>query len=201
MKSREETERRILEGVDRIIRTEGLGALGINAVAREAGVNKVLLYRYFGSREELIRAWALERHYWKDTLSANTPGDNRSWRERGAALFEGQMDRLFEDSTLREIIRWHISSEDPLSREIMDRVERDGQRVMESFSRFLEPEGDTEALVALLIGGIYYLTLVSDRTAVFNGIPLDREEGRNRLKRGVSRMAELIFRDTKEKKA
>jgi AcrR family transcriptional regulator len=37
-----------------VLARDGFGAIGINAVAREAGVDKVLIYRYFGGLPELL---------------------------------------------------------------------------------------------------------------------------------------------------
>ena len=45
MKNRENTERRILAAVDRIVAEKGFEGIGVNAVAQEAGVAKMLIYR------------------------------------------------------------------------------------------------------------------------------------------------------------
>ena len=57
-RSRAETTEKILEALDRVLTRDGVRGVGINAVAREAGVDKVLIYRYFGGMQELLRAFA-----------------------------------------------------------------------------------------------------------------------------------------------
>ena len=52
------TRRKIIDAVGTILAKHGLEKLGINAVAREAGVDKVLIYRYFGGFEQLLKAFA-----------------------------------------------------------------------------------------------------------------------------------------------
>ena len=47
---------RILEAVGRMIVRDGLAAIGVNALAREAGCDKVLIYRYFGDLEGVYAA-------------------------------------------------------------------------------------------------------------------------------------------------
>ena len=42
---------RILAAVGTMIVRDGLSAIGVNALAREAGCDKVLIYRYFGDLE------------------------------------------------------------------------------------------------------------------------------------------------------
>ena len=41
----------------------GLESLGLNAVAQRAGVSKMLIYRYFGSLEDLIAQYIIQRDY------------------------------------------------------------------------------------------------------------------------------------------
>src|SRR5512137_2267848 len=59
-RDREATERRILDAAGRLLARDGFSGLGINAVAREAGVDKVLIYRYFGGIEALLDTWGRE---------------------------------------------------------------------------------------------------------------------------------------------
>jgi AcrR family transcriptional regulator len=42
---REETERRLVAAFDRVWTRDGIQGLGVNAVLKEAGVGKALLYR------------------------------------------------------------------------------------------------------------------------------------------------------------
>ncbi len=47
-RSKETTRLRLISAVGTLLARQGFNALGINAVAEEAGVDKVLIYRYFG---------------------------------------------------------------------------------------------------------------------------------------------------------
>src|SRR5215831_7197693 len=60
----EETRARILEALSRIILRDGLSAVGINALAREADCDKVLIYRYFGDLDGVYAAFATSREFW-----------------------------------------------------------------------------------------------------------------------------------------
>ena len=60
-KDRETTEKRLLTAVGEIVEESGLESLGINAVAQRAGVSKMLIYRYFGSLEDLIAQYIIQR--------------------------------------------------------------------------------------------------------------------------------------------
>jgi len=60
----EETRARILDALSRIILRDGLAGVGINALAREAGCDKVLIYRYFGDLDGVYKAFASSREFW-----------------------------------------------------------------------------------------------------------------------------------------
>ena len=68
-----------------------------------------------------------------------------------------------------------------------------GLSISQAFRERISSERDLEAAVGVLIGGVYYLALVSDRTEVFNGIDLHSDEGWSRIKRSVDLMIELLF--------
>ena len=62
-RNREETERRLIDVALDLIRKNGvLAGLNLKEVAEGAGVNRGNIYRYFGSRQELLRA-AINRRF------------------------------------------------------------------------------------------------------------------------------------------
>ena len=63
-RDRAKTETAILDAVSRLILRDGMSGVGINALAREAGVDKVLIYRYFDDLDGLYRAYAEHGDFW-----------------------------------------------------------------------------------------------------------------------------------------
>ncbi len=55
-RNRDETRQKILDAALAIAGEQGFAALGVNAVARRAGADKQLIYRYFGGLEALMAA-------------------------------------------------------------------------------------------------------------------------------------------------
>lgn len=53
---KEQRRNELLDAARRLLATLGLGEVGLSAIAREAGVAKSNVYRYFGSREEILLA-------------------------------------------------------------------------------------------------------------------------------------------------
>lgn len=82
------TRRRILEAATRLLRTRGIDAFSIEAVARGAAVAKGLVIYHFGSRAELLRecgvAVQLDRAGRLQRARASDPGVrgiDASWEE------------------------------------------------------------------------------------------------------------------------
>jgi AcrR family transcriptional regulator len=86
---------RILASARALFYRDGIRAVGVEAIAAEAGSNKMTLYRNFGSKEELIAEYlrgevaAVEAHW--DALAARFPNDPKAlilaWlREMGALM-------------------------------------------------------------------------------------------------------------------
>lgn len=63
-RDREATERRLLDTIGRMINEIGFEKIGINAVAAQSGVSKILIYRYFGSMEGLMTAYIRQHDFW-----------------------------------------------------------------------------------------------------------------------------------------
>lgn len=65
-RNRQLTAARIRGAARELLRNEGFAAWGVNRIAREAGVDKVLLYRYFDSLDGLLAAVVAETAFWPD---------------------------------------------------------------------------------------------------------------------------------------
>lgn len=76
VKNRQATEQLLLEAVNRLVEQDGFEGLGINVVAAQAGVSKMLIYRYFGSLNGLIAAYIRQYDFWIN-VRPELPGRER----------------------------------------------------------------------------------------------------------------------------
>lgn len=214
-KNRERTKQKLLQAVSDIVQQQGFAALGVNAVAQQAGVSKMLMYRYFDSYNGLLKEWALRHNFWaevaEDALAqidgpapeasaggANESGQYQQYVRLLGSLFARQADSLRASAIRREVIRWMLAEENEVSRSVMQQVEDMGAAISHAYRSRITSDRDLEAAVGVLIGGVYYLALVSDRTNVFNGIDLHSDEGWARIKSAIELMIELLFESPKE---
>jgi AcrR family transcriptional regulator len=92
---------RILVAAGDLFHKQGIRGVGVEAIAEAAQTNKMTLYRYFASKDELITEWvrgmiAHKEEDWKD-LSARYRGDPegqlQEWSRRIAAKLRAMEER------------------------------------------------------------------------------------------------------------
>ncbi len=161
----------------------------------------MLIYRYFGSFDEMLHQWALQNNYWAAVAERALQGIAEIQQEkmgeeqkRKAAaeymkkLFREQAEAVRASPLKREILRWMVLEDSRVGELSLMSVESLGAEISRAFRKTIDPRTDVEAGTALLIGGFYYLALIADRTPVFNGVELHSSEGWGRLYRVLDRM-------------
>lgn len=90
MKNRANTEQKLIKAVDHIVNARGFKGLGVNKVAKQAGVSKILIYRYFGTFERLLKCCVYEKDFWTNHManSAVVHCNSSSLKD----LFNGLLD-------------------------------------------------------------------------------------------------------------
>ena len=190
MKNREQTEEKILEAVGSIIENQGFEKVGINAIATEAGVSKMLIYRYFGGVEELIAQYLIQKDYWANTDAAiiNPEAVGNSIK----SMFRRQVEQLRNDITLRRLYRWELFTDNQNIRQLRNRREENGCRLIKMVSAFMGcPDAQVAALASILSASISYLALLEGQCQSYNGICLQTDEGWNQLMQGIEMIIDL----------
>jgi AcrR family transcriptional regulator len=121
MKNKENTKRKLLNAVGNIVTTDGFGGLGLNKVARSAGVSKILIYRYFGGFNELIRAYILEQDFWKNYLSEdqNETAPHLTVREQVCKMLAEQSNNFFNHCEMEAMLVMEISNYNAIVKNIV----------------------------------------------------------------------------------
>ena len=190
MKNREQTEEKIFEAVGSIIENQGFEKVGINAIATEAGVSKMLIYRYFGGVEELIAQYLIQKDYWANTdaaiINPEAVGDSIK------SMFRRQVEQLRNDITLRRLYRWELFTDNQNIRQLRNRREENGCRLIKMVSALTGcPDAQVAALASILSASISYLALLEGQCQSYNDICLQTDEGWNQLMQGIEMIIDL----------
>ncbi len=193
-RDREATEARILKAVGTLLGREGFAALGVNALAQEAGVDKVLIYRYFGGLPQLFAAYAREADLWwtADELVGDhlTPPEDDTLAGWLALALRRNLEALRRRPITVEILAWEMVERNVLTEALAGVREERSREVMDRLvARFGAPEGvDMRAMAAICAAAATYLVTRSRGFDRFLGLSLKHETGRRRLHDAIGMM-------------
>jgi AcrR family transcriptional regulator len=205
-RDRAATEERILGAVGEVLARDGFAAVGVNAIAKQAGVDKVLIYRYFGGLPELLRRWGESGRFWPRVADLLGP-DPRSllalpMAERYARFFEHFIDELRRRPLTVEVLAGEVNERNELTAILEAEREQWGEeaaRVLGGAEWATRPW--LQGVTLLLVAGVQHLLVRSRRIRVFGGVDLRSDEGWNQLKRALREMATTLFPPERARRA
>ncbi|MCG8684627.1 MAG: TetR/AcrR family transcriptional regulator [Desulfobacterales bacterium] len=179
------TSQRLVSAVGSLLAREGFKGIGVNAVAREAGVDKKLIYRYFGGLSGLIEAFGKEGDFWPSILEL-AGGDLKAFsqlklEDRLSAFSRNFIYALRRRPLTLAIMAWEVMEANELTREL-EAVREEG--ILAFFKMFFpvdESVQDLQAVVMLVGAAVSYLLIRSGHIDVYGGIGLDTDEDWERI--------------------
>lgn len=194
---------KLVNAVGEIIRTQGYTGLGVNNIAKQAGVDKVLIYRYFTSPEKLIETYVLEKDYWlvfSEKLRNQEAEEKGDLQEILTSILEKQFDYFYQEEEMQQLILWEIAGKSELMKNIaLIRESMAVDLLKQTDQHFKGSRIDFRVLSALLSAGIYYMVLHKDM-GEYCGIDINEPDQRLKLKDTVREMVALVFEERDRKK-
>lgn len=209
-KNRAEKEARILEALGELLAEQGFVAVGVNALAKRAGVDKVLIYRYFGGLDGAMSSYAKSGDFWpsaKELLGIKELGES----EANSALVEFQnqpfgqqlgciMRRYVQGIRKRpltlEILAWETIERNELTIALETVREEMGVEVIQYLS--VEPQQAEllQSVTAIFSAAVNYLAVRARKIRTFNGIDITQDSGWDQLVTTMEAMAQALFSET-----
>lgn len=200
MRDREETRAKILEAVGKILAEEGFQGIGINNVSRRAGVDKVLIYRYFGDLPGLLREFASSGDYWPSMKALIENAEKAAFPpeagELAVALLKGYIRELRSSTSAQELLLGELISRNELSEASARKRERQGADLIEALVRTAPDAAKTDvaAMGALLSAGLTFLMLRARTSDAYLGIDISSEGGWSRIEKAMEDLVRGVFR-------
>jgi AcrR family transcriptional regulator len=162
-RNKEQTMAKLIESVGRILKAKGHAGIGVNKVALEAGVSKPMIYAYFGNLNGLLKVFAHRKDYWLPQFEQRYPVDLRekdAMRDHLTWLLQEQFRYFHKEKEMQKLILWQISEFNHLIRSVSEVREKEGARLLQmGEGYFRESDISLKAVMALLVGGIYFNVL------------------------------------------
>jgi AcrR family transcriptional regulator len=201
MKDKEKTKKKMIEAVASIFKTEGHAGLGVNRVARMAGVNKKLIYRYFGTFDNLIEQYVTETDYWMRFIDhigeIKSANDLAGVQKLIEDILKNQFLYFYSDKEMQNLMLWELTTKSTLMQSIHRTREIMGQRLLElTDPYFAESTINFRAVAALLVGGIYYTILHTRHNGgMFSDVDLASEKGKADILVAIDHIVSSTFQN------
>lgn len=186
-RNRVETERKILDAVGCIVETDGFEKVGINAVAKKAGIAKMLIYRYFTSIDGLLAAYIKLNDYWLN-IPLDIALDKESLIPFVVQVYKSQIMQLRDSVVMRRLLRWELGNDNPIIAAIRSQREENGMTLIKVVSSVSgKPIKEIAEMASLLSASITYLALLADTYPIYNGLDIANDKGWEDLIDGIEK--------------
>lgn len=200
VRNKERTKANLVTALGKILKKDGFSGLSITRVADVAKVDRRLIYDYFGGLEGLVKEYLNNNDYWNIQPEEVSEIVEISRTDAGKALayrvLENQFDSLINSEEMRRIITWGLSEKLPVLKDLDLKRENIGDQLLREVfdGAFDHSDKNFRAMYAILMGGVYYLTLHSKmQENPFCGIDLQQPSGQEEIKKALKQFIELAY--------
>lgn len=195
-RDRQRTALSIVAAGKTVLAEQGFGGWGVNAIARVAGCDKQLIYRYFDGLDGL--AAAIGQDVAAELVAALSNGPiskPQSYAELVAMLLDEFFEVLRANPVMQRIIAWEMSASNPLTvRFAMARGEALGTWVAKARGSLTPPTAiDAPAINAGLIAAVQHLVLSGGANGSFAGMPLAEDADWNRARNAIRQLVFAVY--------
>jgi AcrR family transcriptional regulator len=195
-RDRKATEEAILAAFEAVLLREGVQGLGVNAVAQEAGVNKVLIYRYFQDFTGLARHWATNGSFWPSELEliGDDPAafESKEVQDRVCEVLLNYLDGVRARPRTVEMLAGELLNPTDLTRALADGMVQSGKGVGD----YIKQESIDQDISDKVWGLIYIISAVTTfftvrerNNPMFLGLDLSDDETWKFLRKAIADMS------------
>lgn len=192
IRNKEITKEKLIKAVGKVVAEVGFQQLGVNLVAREAGVDKKLIYRYFGGLQGLVAAYGKTLDFWpsaeellggdRDAVARMEP------HEIMALFFKRYMRAILRRPYTLEILAWEAIERNELTRALEEVRAQSALEFFELMENDPPEDVDLTALVIIMAGAVNFLAVRSRIHKTLGGVDLQSDEGWQRIERTIDQL-------------
>jgi AcrR family transcriptional regulator len=195
----ERTKAALIEAVGEVLAKRGFRGLGVSAVALQAKVAKPLIYRYFGGLSDLLTAYGSSHDFWPSTdelFATDLSADGSlAYGDYIAGVMVRFVKALRKRPLTRAVLAWGLIESNELTRHLDGVLAQRGRAAVAQLrNRVNPPEGvDVAAQNAILLAGVFFLTIRGGVTGEFSGISLKTAEDWRRVEAALRHIVDSAY--------
>ena len=200
IRNKERSKKKFLDAVGKILKTKGYAGLKINDIAATAGVDKKMIYTYFGGMDGLMDEYLRTQDFWVKATSEEVEKMKPNLEDGGRQFIEhmllSQFDYVYTNKEAQKLLLWTISEPRKSLKKLIDTQEENGEYIFKLLmeSRFKGNMEVYRSIMAIMVSGLYYLNMFASLNgSVFCGIDVNTPEGRPNIKKAISFMVDQTY--------
>lgn len=195
IRNKERSKKKFLDAVGKILRTKGYTALKVNSIAATAGVDKKMIYSYFGGIDGLIDEYIRSQDYWSKVTIEEIEKIKPKLDDGGKSFMEemllSQFDYVYSNKEAQKLLLWRLSEPRKSLKKLTETQEENGEYIFKLLmdSHFKDNAEDVRSIMAIMVSGLYYLNMYAAiNGSIFCGIDVNTPIGRDKIKKAISFM-------------
>jgi len=202
----EATKKLAMDTVWSIMKENGFSDLEVMKITRRMGKSKGMIGYHYENVNQLLKQYIVEKDYWP-LLFERFNFEQDPGEEGIKNLFTGLMQdnlKFFQATPeMQKIILWQITQDRPLLRSVSDEREKAGAQLFGLATPYFTNTGiNFKAMIALLLGGSYYMVLHSQTNkSTVCGIDLNWEHDKDEVLKTIGQIIGWAWEKAQEKRA
>lgn len=203
LRNKERTKQRWIAAVGDVLREKGYAGLSIKNIVEKAGMDRRLIALYFGDVNNLIDEYLNSVDYWMSRVApkfnaiieqADTIG-----KDEITDILHTLFDEVYTSDDLRKILNWEVGEYHIRLRELADNREKMSKPIFKmSDADFKDSDINIRAILALMISGIYYLTMHAKvNGSTFCEIDINKPKGKKAIKEALAKVIDMAYTEAK----
>ncbi|KAB1154281.1 MULTISPECIES: TetR/AcrR family transcriptional regulator [Tenacibaculum] len=185
-RDRAATEKKIYDAFISLLEKKGPQGVGINAIAKKAGVSKELIYRYYGGLKGLLLNYAKSGDFFKplhlvDDKEKSSVEDLKRFTKEGTK-------ELRNNKITQEILRWQLIENKEETKDLFKYTNKQ----MEKIFAINDRDSSLQHAFHLMIGGYIYFTLSSKFNKKFINADLSSDEMWDKFDKAIEKTLDLF---------
>lgn len=186
-------ERDVLNAVSEAIRELGFSRLTLKEILERGNVSLPVVNSHFGSMHKLIDVYVSKHDYWLNNTIDIDPLNVVSLREYYINATESLIDSIYKNRELQQLLIWELAEDNATTRRTSKKREAATENLVNYFDKAFENSNiDIKAVTAVIIAGIYHITLRKERSTFCN-VDFTKHAGQHRLIEAVKILVNMIF--------
>lgn len=199
LRDKARTQERLIDSVGKVLKIRGYAGLTLANVGKVSGLDRKNIYNYFGDFESLIKAYIDKKEFWKieskNKIEQLLTTQDEVGKDQVVDLLQDQFETLLNDIGLQKIIHWEMAENTELLRKVADEKELVGDQLFKLIEdKFSGNEKRMRGAMAMILGGIYYLTIhAKSNGSKICGIDINEEDGYKVIEESIEDLIDFVF--------